>query len=184
MKKGLIIFLFFMFLCIPQMIRAQVEEFISYKVDSMEFHLTDVKLEFHPDEQYIHIEGTKGFKADMGADHFPRYQNCESGITIEFFKQGETFVGTVQGQSSDVIPVYVSWCLMIQEDEKSKKTIKNFLASLDSGEDIMNFSTTIDEFGPPDSLVKGTFYGKLLDEDGKLHNILDGKFQLMRVDVY
>jgi hypothetical protein len=184
MKQGLLIFLFFMFLCIPQTIRAQVEDFISYRVNGLEFYLTDVKLEFHPDEQYIHIEGIKVFKADLGADHFPRYQNCESGITIELFKQEETFVGTIQGQSSDVIPVYVSWCLLVQEDENLKKTLKNFLASLDSGEDIMNFSVTIDEFGPADSLVKGTFHGKLLDEDGTLHNILDGKFQLIRVDVY
>ncbi len=183
MKKGLFIFLFFVFLCIPQMICAQDEEFISYKVDGLEFHLTDVKLEFHPDEQYVHIEGTKAFKSDLGADHFPRYQNCESGITIEFFKQSESFVGTIEGHSSDVIPVYVSWCLLIQVHEKPTKDIKNFLASLDSGEDIMNFSITIDEFGPADSLVKGTFYGKLLDEDGTLHNILDGKFQLIRVDV-
>jgi len=184
MKKGLFILSYFLLLCIPQTICAQGEEFISYKVDSQEFYLTDVKLEFHPDEQYIHIEGIKIVKADLGADHIPRYQNCESGITIEFFKQGETFVGTVQGQSSDVIPVYVSWCLLVQEEKKSKKTLKNFLASLDSGEDIMDFSITIDEFGPADSLVKGTFHGKLLDEDGTLHNILDGKFQLFRVDVY
>ena len=77
----------------------------------------------------------------------------------------------------------MSWCLLIQEDDKSKKTIKNFLASLDSGEDIMNFAITIDDFGPADSLVKGAFHGKLLDEDGTLHNILNGKFQVIRVDV-
>jgi hypothetical protein len=165
------------------MIIAQAEESISYKVDNLEFHLTDVKLEFHPDEQYIHIEGTRIFKADLGADHFPRYQNCESGITIELFKQGDTFVGTIQAKSSDIIPVYVSWCLLVKEEEKSKKVIKNFLASLDSGEDIMNFSITIDEFGPVNSPVKGTFHGNLLDEDGNLHNIQDGKFQLIRVDV-
>jgi hypothetical protein len=165
------------------MILAQNEEFISYKVDNLEFHLTDVKLEYHPDEQYIHIEGTKVFKADMGADHFPRYQNCASGITIELFKQGESFIGKFQGKSSDVIPVYVEWCLLYEEKETAKKKIKNFLASLDSGEDIMNFSVTIDEFGPEDSFVKGVFHGKLLDEDGKLHTIQDGKFQLKRVDV-
>jgi hypothetical protein len=184
MKKRLFIVAFLILLGIPLMIHAQAEEFISYKVDDLEFHLTDVKLEFHPDEQYIHIEGIKTIKADLGAGHFPRHQNCESGITIEFFKQGETFVGTFQGQSSDVIPVYVSWCLMRQEEGSSKKTIQNFLASLDSGEDVMNFSLTIIEFGPVNSLVKGTFNGKLLDEDGVLHNIRDGKFQILRVDVH
>jgi hypothetical protein len=165
------------------MIPAQAEEFIIYKVDDLDFHLTDVKLEFHPDEQYIHIEGTKTFRIDLGSDRFPRYQNCESGITIELFKGSESFVGTFQGRSSDVIPVYVSWCLLFQEDAETKKKLKNFLASLDSGDEIMNFSITIEEFGPADSLVKGTFYGKLLDEEGKLHNIRDGKFQLIRVDV-
>ncbi len=184
MKKGLFSVWILIFLCIPCMTHAQAEEFISYKVDNLKFHLTDVKLEFHPDEHYVHIEGIKTFKADLGAGHMPRYQNCESGITIEFFKQGETFIGTYQGQSSDVIPVYVSWCLLRQEEGSSKKTIKNFLASLDSGEDVMNFSLTVDEFGPVDSLVKGTFSGKLLDEDGMLHNIQDGKFQILRVDVH
>ena len=183
MKKGLFIVWLFMFLCFPRMIPAQNEEIISYKAENHEFHLTDVKLEHHPDEQYIHIEGTKTFKADMGADHFPRYQNCASGITIELFKQGESYIGTFQGKSSDVIPVYVEWCLLHEEGETSKKTIKNFLASLDSGEDIMNFSITIDEFGPADLLVRGTFNGKLLDEEGTLHTISDGKFQLIRVDV-
>jgi hypothetical protein len=65
----------------------------------------------------------------------------------------------------------------------SKKDIKYFHANLDSGEDIINFSITTDEFGPADSCVKGTFYGKLLDEDGILHNILVGEFQLIRVDM-
>jgi hypothetical protein len=183
MKKGPFIVLLFMFFCFPQSIPAQADEFISYKVDDLEFHLTDVKLEFHTDGQYIHIEGNKTFKADLGAGHYPRYRDCESGITIEFFKQGESFVGTIQGKSPNIIPVYVSWCLMKKDDETSKKTIKNFLASLDSEEDIMNFSITIDEFGPSNSIVKGTFNGQLLDEEGKLHNILDGKFQLIRVDV-
>lgn len=183
MKKRLFIVLLFLSLCFLQPIHAQHDEFISYRVDNLEFHLTDVKLEFHPDEEYIHIEGSKSFKADLGEGHYPRYKNCESGITIELFKQGETFIGTVQSNSPNVTPVYVSWCLMKKEDETSKKTMKNFLASLDSEEDIMNFSITIEEFGPENSFVKGTFHGKLLDEEGKLHNILDGKFQLIRVDV-
>lgn len=182
MKKGLTIFLFFAFIFIPQNMRAQDEEFISYKVDDLEFYLTDIKLEYHPDEDYVHIEGTKILKADMGEGRMPRYQNCERGITIECFKKSESYIGTIEAYSSDVMPVYVSWCLVLQADEKSRKEIKNFLASFDSGEEGMNFSITFEEFGPAGSFVKGTFYGKLLDEEGKLHHIKEGKFKITRTD--
>ena len=40
----------------------------------------------------------------------------------------------------------------------------------------------IDAFGPPGSIVTGTFSGKLYDEDGKLHEITDGVFSVPRVD--
>lgn len=183
MKKGIFILLVFILILCPQAIPAQEGEFISYKVDNLEFSLSDVKLEYHPDEEYVHIEGVKIIKADMGGGRFSRPQNCESGIIIECFKQGESFLGTFEAHSSDEIPVYVSWCLILQNEERSRKEIKNFLASLDSGEDILSFSITFSEFGPEGTFIKGTFHGKLLDENGELHEIRDGKFQLIRKDM-
>ena len=184
MKKEMLIFLASILILGSLVSPAQEKEFISYKVDSLEFSLTDVKLEFYPDEEYVHIEGVKLVEVNIGEGRFTRNQNCESGITIQCFKQGESFLGTFEAQSADEIPVYVSWFLLVQNKEKSKKEIKNFLASLDSGEDILSFSITFSEFGSAGSLVKGTFHGKLLDEDGELHEIRDGKFQLMRKDVH
>lgn len=160
----------------------QGEEFISYKVNGLEFNLTDVMLEYNPDAYYLHIEGTKSFRADLGPDHFPRYKNCESSITIECSQEGDSFLGTHESNSPDTMPVYVSWCLLHQK-EGGRKVMENFEVSLDSEDEALLFSITFEEFGPPGSLAKGTFHGKLIDGDGKLHEIADGRFQIIRKDV-
>jgi hypothetical protein len=58
MKKHLILFISAFLITIPFLSSAQEEEFISYKVNGLEFHLTDVILEYYPDAYYLHIEGT------------------------------------------------------------------------------------------------------------------------------
>jgi hypothetical protein len=80
------------------------------------------------------------------------------------------------------MPVYVSWCLL-RPKEDGRKVMKNFEASLDSKDESLLFSITFEEFGAPGSLVKGTFHGKLMDGEGKLHEIAEGKFQVIRKDV-
>lgn len=182
MKKNLV-FLLVSFLCVLSgPILAQEGDYISYKVNGLEFHLTDVILEYFPDAYYLHIEGIKSFRADLGPDHFPRYKNCESGITMECSQEGDSFIGTHESNSPNTMPVYVSWCL-VRQKEDGRKEMENFQASLDSEDESLLFSITFEEFGPSGSLVKGTFHGTLMDGEGKLNEIVDGKFQVTRKDV-
>ena len=93
MKNKLIFLLCTLLIACPLLFSSQGEEYISYKVNGLKFHLTEVILEYYPDAYYLHIEGTKSFKADLGPDHFPRHKDCESGITIEFSQEGDSFLG-------------------------------------------------------------------------------------------
>ncbi|MBN1223005.1 MAG: hypothetical protein JXB23_07130 [Candidatus Aminicenantes bacterium] len=156
---------------------AQSEEFISYLVDGKAFRLTDVKFESHGEGGYIHIEGVKTDKVDFGPDARPQFRDIETSITFELSPEGDSPVGTHRARSSDTMPVYVSW----YESTKTNKSVNVILyqASLDSGdENVMMFQVTFENFGGPGTLIKGTFSGKLFDEQGKLHQVTDGRLAI------
>jgi peptidyl-dipeptidase Dcp len=71
------------------------EEFISYKLDGKAFHLTDVKLGYHP-ENYLDIEGLKRERVDLGRNSVPHYRDAEAGITFQKYMH-ELLYGTEYG---------------------------------------------------------------------------------------
>ncbi len=160
---------------------AQQDQFISYLVDGKKFNLTNVKLQASPEGDFIHIEGTRMDKVDYGEDAFPRFRETEVGITIEVALSGPA-VGTHVAHASDIMPVYVSWYVV--KKDGSRTEVSPVLASMDSGsEDMLEFSVTFENFGPNGTLIKGSFSGKLLDEEENPHRITEGKFAIKRANL-
>jgi len=160
---------------------AAQDQFISYLVDGKKCSLTNVKLQSSQEGDFIHIEGTRTDKVDFGEGAMPRYRETEVGITIEVSLSGSA-AGTHVAHSSDTMPVYVSWYEV--KKDGSRTDVKNVLASMDSGaEDLLEFSVTFENFGPAGTLIKGSFSGKLLDEDENPHRISEGKFAIKRTDM-
>jgi hypothetical protein len=165
----------------PFSVFAQQGPFISYAVDGKAIQLSEVKLQSSGDGSFIHIEGVKKNKVDLGENAIPRYREAEVGITIEISLSGSP-VGNHVAHSSDTMPVYVNW-YELKKDEYAVR-LNDILASMDSGEeDKLEFSVTFENFGPNGTLIKGSFSGRLLDEDGNSHKITDGKFAINRTEM-
>jgi hypothetical protein len=160
---------------------AQQGQFISYSVNGNKFQLTDVKLQSSAEGDFIHVEGVRKDRVDLGKDAIPRYREAEAGITFELSLSASP-VGTHVAHSSDTMPVYVNWYEL--KKDNSGKSLKEILASMDSGDETqLEFSVTFENFGPTGTLVKGTFFGRLLDEDGNSYKIEEGKFAIQRTDM-
>jgi hypothetical protein len=169
------------FLSAPFFAFSQQDQFISCSVDGKKLQLAEVKLQSSEGGDFIHIEGLKKDKVDLGENAIPRFREAEVGVTIEISLSGSV-VGTHVAHSSDTMPVYVNW-YEVKKDEYGIN-LNIILASMDSGdEDKLEFSVTFDNFGPTGTLIKGSFSGRLLDEEGNSHKITDGKFAIKRTEM-
>jgi hypothetical protein len=166
---------------LPLFSLAQQDQFISYEVNGKKVFLTDVKLQSSEDGSFVHMEGVKRDKVDLGEGAMPRYREAEIGITIELSQEGPV-VGTHVAHSSDTMPVYVTWYEL--KKDNYGLNLNPVLASMDSGdESALEFSVTFENFGPTGTLIKGTFFGRLLDEEGNSYQVKDGKFAIKRTDM-
>ena len=160
---------------------AQQGQFISYSVDGKKYQLAEVKLQSSEDGSFIHIEGLKKDKVDLGENAIPRFREVEVGLTVEVSLSGSP-VGTHVAHSSDTMPVYVNWYELTKGEHGV--SLNDILASMDSGDaDKLEFSLTFENFGPTGTIVKGSFFGRLLDEEGNSHKITDGKFAIGRTEM-
>ncbi len=160
---------------------AQGEEFISFTVDGKAIHLSEVKFESHGEGGYIHIEGTKTESVDFGPEARPRHRPMETSVTIEISPEGDSPVGSHQARSSDTMPVYVTWYEV--KTTGGRVEVISCQASLDSGDKSdMIFRLTLENYGGPGTLVKGTFSGTLYDEEGKSHRVTDGRLAIRRTE--
>jgi len=160
---------------------AQEDQFISYSVDGKKFYLTDVKLQSSGEGGFIHLEGGKIEKVDFGQGYMPRFRDLEIGITIEL-SPDDSIVGTHTAHSSDTMPVYVNWYETVKDQDRTE--IREILASMDSGDkEKLEFKIAFENFGPKGTLVKGTFEGKLLDDEGNSYTITDGTFAIKVTDM-
>lgn len=156
------------------------DEFMSYKLDGKEFRLTEVKLLWHADN-YLTVEGVAKEKVDFGENASPRYREAEAGVTFQISPEGDSFVGTYKGSSSDTIPVYVSWYEVGKKDNFVE--IFAHAADMDSSAEGQTFTVTIGNFGADGTLVKGTFSGKIKGDDDKLHAVEGGTFAIRRKNI-
>lgn len=163
---------------------AQTGGTVSYKVDGKAFTFKDGRLEYYKTDGYISLVAER---VEMVADPTgPEGEKREItvGMAIQLAKSEDALAGEHRTSTPDEMPTHFSWYEIVPTEDKKAKEIKEYLASLDSGDETqMIIRLKIDKFGPPGSLIQGTFSGKLLDEDGKLHEITDGVFSVPRKDM-
>jgi hypothetical protein len=155
---------------------------VSYKIDGKAFAFKDGRMEYYKADGYIWLIAER---VKMVADPSGLYDEeleISVEVNIQIAGKESTYVGLHEARSSDEMPTHFSWYEIVPTEDGKGKEIKEFLASLDSGDEAKVFRLKIDTFGPPGSLVKGTFSGRLYDEDGKLHEITDGVFSVPCVD--
>lgn len=167
-------------LCCAAATSSGEDEFMSYTLDGKAVRLSEVKLLRHSDN-YLTIEGELREEVDFGEYSRPRYREAVAGLTFQLMPLGASFVGTHRGNSSDSLPVYLSWYEI--GEEGGVVTIFSWAADMEGSHPEQLFTVHVAEYGEAGALVTGTFSGKLLGEDGKLHEVADGAFAIRRTDV-
>jgi len=161
---------------------AQDEGLISYKVDGKEYHVTDAVFEFHPGDGWGSIIGSKTERIDRGAFYIPRYVEVETvGIWVDIAQDEQSIVGTHEANISDLMPITISWIEWIDKGKREYK--ESYIHQDDSEEEKSIFTVIFENFGPAGTIIKGSFYGKLVDDEGKVYEVTEGKFEIKRVDV-
>jgi len=163
---------------------AQTSGTVSYKVDGKAFTFKDGRLEYYKGDGYISLVGERVEMVANPSGPEGEKREITVGMTIQLAKGEDALAGEHLSSTPDEMPTHFSWYEILPTEDKKAKEIKEYLASLDSGdESVMVLRLKIEKFGPPGSLVQGTFSGKLFDEDGKLHEITDGVFSVPRKDM-
>jgi hypothetical protein len=151
---------------------------VSYKVDGKAFSFKDGRLEHYKDDGYVWLIAERA--EDVAEPSGPPDETREVtvGVSIQLAKDEKALVGQHEAKSADEMPAHFTWYEIVPTEDGKSKTIKEYMASLDSGDERMVLRLKIDNFGPPGTVVTGTFSGKLCDEDGKLHEVTDGVFSV------
>lgn len=170
-------------LLFPPVLNAQSAGSVSYKIDGKIFEFKDALLEYYVEDGYISITCEKKETVKLPSAPGGK-EEVAAGMTIQLFEVEESIVGVHETSSADDMPVYFTWYELVPAKDGQPAGIRHFTAGLDTGdEDRMIMRLKIDNFGPEGALVKGTFSGKLFDQDDVLHEITDGTFSVPRKDV-
>ncbi|MCU0587937.1 MAG: hypothetical protein MUF52_07250 [Syntrophobacteraceae bacterium] len=167
----------------PALSMAEDTGTISYKIGSKTFSFKDARLEYSAGDSYLTLTREGSEEISDPADP-KRKVDVGVGLSIELAVEEKAVVGVHEAKSADTMPVYFSWYEVFTDKETNEKMLRDILASLDAeDEKKQSFRLKIDNFGPPGTVIKGSFSGKLLDEDGNVREVTDGVFAIPRVDV-
>ncbi len=182
--RGMLIGLLVMVLASPALRPAQAGGRVSYRLDGKDFSFQNGRLEYFRADGYISLVAERVETVDDPSGPEGEKREVTVGMTIQLAKEESEFVGEHRSSTPDEMPTHFSWYEIVPTEDKKGKEIKDFLASLDEGDETKMFiRLKIDAFGPAGGLVTGTFSGKLYDEDGKLHEVTGGVFSVPRVDM-
>ena len=156
---------------------------VSYKLDGKAFSFKDGRLDYYKADGYVWLIGERVESVADPSGPPDEKREVTVGMSIQLAKDEKAFVGPHEAKSADEMPAHFTWYEIVPTEDGKGKEIKEFMASLDSGDGRMVLRLKIDGFGPPGSIVTGTFSGRLCDEDGKLHEITDGVFSVPRKDM-
>jgi hypothetical protein len=172
-----------LFFLVPAVACAEGSGAVSYKIDGKAFSYKDATLEYSAKDGYLTI--TREGMEEVADPSDPKQRiDVNVGVSIELAAEEKALVGVHEANSADTMPVYFSWYEIVADKEAKGKVLKDFLASLDNGDEKkQTMRIKVDNFGPAGTVVKGSFSGKLFDEDGALHEVTDGTFAIPRTDV-
>ncbi len=167
----------------PALLSAQESGIVSYRIDGREYTFDQGRVEYYPEDGYISLtcETAAMVENPSGAG---MQMEMTVGMTIQLACDETDFMGIHRANTPDIMPTYFSWYEIVPTEDGERKEIREYLASLDSGdEDEMEMILEIMSFGPPGGMVTGTFNGSLFDEEGTLHKITEGSFSVPRIDM-
>jgi hypothetical protein len=172
-----------MALAVPALSPAQAGGSVSYRLDGKEFSFKNGRLEHYRADGYVSLVAERVEMVEDPSGPEGETREVTVGMTIQLAKEESQLIGDHRSSTPDEMPTHFSWYEIVPTEDKKGKMIKEFLASLDEGDESKMFiRLKIESFGPAGGLVTGTFEGKLYDEDGKLHEITGGVFRVPRVD--
>lgn len=156
---------------------------IGYKLDGKTFNFTDGKLEYHKSDGYISLTCERSEVVPDPTVPDEKKQ-VAVGMTIQLAKPETELAGDHRSSTPDEMPTHFTWYEFVPTEDGKAKRVKEFLAGLDDGDESKMFiRLRIEKFGPPGSMIQGTFSGKLFDEAGRLHEITEGVFSVPRIDI-
>ncbi len=155
---------------------------VSYKIDGRAFSFTYGRLEHYQDDGYVSLVAERIESVENPSGPEGEVLEVTVGMSIQLAKEESQLVGDHRSGTPDEMPTHFSWYEIVPTEDKKGKTIKEFLAGLDEGDETKMFiRLKIETFGPVGGLVTGTFEGQLCDEDGRLHEVTGGVFRVPRV---
>jgi hypothetical protein len=156
---------------------------ISYKIDGKAFSFKDATLEYSATDGYLTI--TREGMEEVADPSDPKQKTeINVGVSIEVAVEEKALVGVHEANSADTMPVYFSWYDIVADKETKGKVLKDYLASLDNGDEKkQSMRIKIDNWGAAGTVIKGSFSGKLFDEDAALHEVTEGTFAIPRSDI-
>lgn len=180
-RKALLIALAAVCLATPRA-SSQTGGTVSYKIDGRAYSFADGRLDHYQDDGYISLVAERVERVEDPSGPEGEKREVTVGMSIQLAKPENEIVGDHRSATPDEMPTHFFWYEIVPTEDKKGKTVKEFLASLDGGDETkMSIRLKIEAFGPVGGLVTGTFEGKLFDEDGKLHEITGGVFSVPRV---
>lgn len=153
-----------------------------YKIDGKPFSFKDARLKYYAADGYLSLDCER-IETLTDSSSAGSFREVSVGMTIQLAGDETTFVGMHEASSPDEMPVCFSWYEIVAAKDKKLSEVKDYLASLDSGDVTrMLVRLKIDSFGPKGTIVRGSFSGKLFDEEGVLHTVSDGVFAVPKED--
>jgi hypothetical protein len=182
-RKALLIALAVATLAAPRA-ASQTGGSVSYKIDGRAFSFTDGRMEHYQDDGYVSLVAERIERIENPSGPEGEKREVTVGMSIQLAKEESQLVGDHRSGTPDEMPTHFSWYEIVPTEDKKGKMIKEYLASLDRGDEMkLTVRLKIETFGPVGGLVTGTFEGKLCDEDGRLHEVTGGVFSVPRVDM-
>ncbi len=181
-RKALLIVLAAVALAAPRA-ASQTGGMVSYRIDGRAYSFTDGRLEHYKGDGYVSLVAERVEMVEDPSGPEGEKREVTVGMGIQLAKDESRLVGDHRSNTSDEMPTHFFWYEIVPTEDRKGKTVKEFLASLDGGDETKMFiRLKIEAFGPAGGLVAGTFEGKLFDEDGKLHEVTEGVFRVPRVE--
>jgi hypothetical protein len=173
-----------MVLATPALRPAQAGGSVSYRLDGKDFSFKNGRLEYYKADGYVSLVAERAEMVEDPSGPEGEKREVTVGMSIQLAKEEGQLVGDHRSSTPDEMPTHFSWYEIVPTEDKKGKTIKEFLAGLDEGDETkMSIRLKIETFGPAGGLVTGTFEGKLYDEAGRLHEVTGGVFSVPRVDM-
>lgn len=170
--------------CFSALAAGTPDGILSYKLDGKPFSFKNGAMEYYKADGYISLVAERVTMIPDPTGPKGEKREVNEGMSIQLAKPEKELAGEHRSSTPDEMPTHFTWYKIVPAEDGKGKMIKDFMATLDSGDEKKKFIyLRINSFGRNGSMIQGTFNGRLFDEDGKLHEVTEGVFSVPRKDV-